>query len=49
MANAANPEAEAPRPMLEGMAMARAADAVPLATGENSYRVAVTVSIEIAQ
>lgn len=38
-----------PRPMLEGMAMARAADAVPLATGENSYRVAVTVSIEIAQ
>lgn len=38
-----------PRPMLEGMAMARAADAVPLATGENTYRVAVTISVEIAQ
>jgi uncharacterized protein len=38
-----------PRPMMESMAMARAADAVPIAAGENSYRVAVTVSVAIDQ
>lgn len=36
-----------PRPMMEGVAMARAADAVPLAAGENTYRVSVTVSVAI--
>lgn len=40
-----------PRPMMESMAMARSADAgsVPLATGENTYRVVVTLSLEIKQ
>lgn len=38
-----------PRPMMEGMAMARAADAVPVAAGENTYRVSVTLSVEIEQ
>ena len=38
-----------PRPMLESMAMARAADAVPIAAGENSYRVTVTISVAIDQ
>ena len=38
-----------PRPMMESMAMARAAGAVPIAAGENSYRVTVTVSVAIDQ
>lgn len=39
-----------PRPMMmEGMAMARSADAVPVATGENSYKVTVSVSVAIVE
>jgi uncharacterized protein YggE len=39
-----------PRPMpMAEMAMARSADAVPVATGENTYRVTVNVSFAIDQ
>jgi uncharacterized protein YggE len=41
-----------PRPMNMAhaeMAMARAADAVPVATGENTYRVTVSLSVEIEE
>ncbi len=38
-----------PRPMMEAVSMARAADSVPLAAGENTYSVSVTVSVAIAQ
>ena len=38
-----------PRPYMAERAMAVAADAVPIATGENSYRVSVSLSIAIDQ
>jgi len=39
-----------PMPMVNAeMAMSRAADAVPVATGENSYRVTVQISFAIEQ
>ncbi len=41
--------APGPMPGVERMAMARAADSVPLAAGENSYRVVVAVTVAIEQ
>ncbi|MEH6635183.1 MAG: SIMPL domain-containing protein, partial [Halioglobus sp.] len=39
-----------PRPMMQAeMSMARSADAVPVATGENTYKVTVNVSFAIDQ
>ena len=38
-----------PRPMMESAVMARAADAVPMAAGENTYRVSVAIRVAIEQ
>lgn len=41
---------QGPRPaMMESVAMGRSADAVPMATGENMYKVSVSLSVAIEQ